>query len=97
MAENGTVLIDEIENGFYHTIHAKIWKNLAMLARKYNVQIIATTHSYECIEAAHKSFTSDEKYDFILHRLDRAGERIEDVTYDKETLEAAIKSNMEIR
>lgn len=96
-AENGTVLIDEIENGFHHSIRVEVWSNLAKLARKYNVQVIATTHSHECIEAAHKSFKQDEKYDFILHRLDRVGERIEDVTYDKETLEAALKSNMEIR
>lgn len=96
-AENGTVLIDEIENGFHHSIRVKVWSNLAKLARKYNVQIIATTHSYECIEAAHKSFKEAEKYDFILHRLDRVGEGIEDVTYDKETLEAALKSEREIR
>lgn len=96
-AENGTVLIDEIENGFHHSICVKVWSNLAKLARKYNVQIIATTHSHECIEAAHESFKQSEKYDFILHRLDRVGERIEDVTYDKETLEAALKSDMEIR
>lgn len=96
-AENGTVLIDEIENGFHHSIRVKAWRNLAKLARKYNVQIIATTHSYECIEAAHESFKGDAKYDFILHRLDRVGERIEDVTYDKDTLEASLKSDMEIR
>lgn len=97
MAENGTVLIDEIENGFHHVILDKIWNNLAKLAEKYNVQIIATTHSHECIKAAHESFKREAKYDFILHRLDRVGERIEDVTYDKETLEAALKSDMEIR
>lgn len=97
MAENGTVLIDEIENGFHHAILDKIWSNLAKLARKYNVQIIATTHSHECIRAAHESFKQDAEYDFILHRLDRVGERIEDVTYDKEVLEAALKSDMEIR
>jgi len=96
-AENGIVLIDEIENGFHHSIHAKVWSNLAKLARQYNVQIITTTHSYECIKAAHESFKRDEKYDFVLHRLDRVGRRIEDVTYDKETLEAALKSDMEIR
>ncbi len=96
-AENGIILIDEIENGFHHSIYAKIWSNLGKLARKYNVQIIATTHSYECVRAAHESFKQDEEYDFILHRLDRVGEKIEDVTYDKETLDSALKSDMEIR
>jgi len=96
-AENGVVLIDEIENGLYHSLCPKIWANLAKLARDHNVQVIATTHSYECIKSAHESFKQDQQYDFILHRLDRVGERIEDVSYDKETLEAALKSDMEIR
>lgn len=96
-AENGTVLIDEIENGFHHSITGKVWSNLANLARKYKVQLVATTHSHECIKAAHESFKQDKEYDFILHRLDRVGERIEDVTYDKDTLEASLKSDMEIR
>lgn len=96
-AENGTVLIDEIENGFHHSITGKVWSNLANLARKYKVQLIATTHSHECIKAAHESFKQEKEYDFILHRLDRVGERIEDVTYDKDTLEASLKSDMEIR
>ncbi|MFH1259882.1 MAG: AAA family ATPase [Elusimicrobiota bacterium] len=96
-AENGTVLIDEIENGFHYSVCGKVWSNLANLARKYNVQIIATTHSHECIAAAHESFKQEREYDFILHRLDRVGEKIEDITYDKDTLEASLKSDMEIR
>lgn len=96
-AENGIVLIDEIENGFHYSIYKKIWRNLAYLARKYNVQIIATTHSHECVEAAHKSFREDEKYDFLLHRLDRVGDSLDDVTYDQETLEVALNTDLEVR
>ena len=96
-AENGIVLIDEIENGFHHSIYPIIWTNLAKLARKHNVQLIATTHSYECLEAAHRSFKEDKKYDFVLHRLDRVGDRIEDVSYEQETLEEALKGDLEIR
>lgn len=95
--ENGIVLIDEIENGFHYSIYNKIWRNLARLARKYNVQIIATTHSHECVEAAHKSFKEDEKYDFLLHRLDRVGDSLDDVTYDQETLEVALNTDLEVR
>lgn len=96
-AENGIVLIDEIENGFHYSIYNKIWRNLAYLARKYNVQIVATTHSHECVEAAHKSFKEDEKYDFLLHRLDRVGDSLDDVTYDQETLEVALNTDLEVR
>ena len=96
-AENGIVLIDEIENGFHYSIHSNIWRNLVLLAREYNVQIIATTHSREFIEAAHRSYSKDKEYDFILHRIDIAGERHEDVVYEKGTLEASLDENMEIR
>jgi len=96
-AKNGIVLIDEIENGLHYSIHKKMWGKLAHLARKYNVQIIATTHSHECLEAAHKSFKEDEKYDFLLHRLDRVGDSLDDVTYDQETLEVALNADLEVR
>ena len=96
-AKNGIVLIDEMENGFHYSIHKKMWRNLADLARKYNVQIIATTHSHECVEAAHKSFKEDKKYDFLLHRLDRVGDSLDDVTYDQETLEVALNTDLEVR
>jgi len=96
-AENGIILIDEIENGFHHSIYKKIWSNLGKLARKYNVQIIATTHNYECIKAAHESFKQDEEYDFVLHRLYMIEKRIKTVTYDNATLESALNLDMEIR
>jgi AAA15 family ATPase/GTPase len=96
-AENGILLIDEIENGFHYSIHDKLWRNLVILARKYNTQIIATTHSHEFVEAAHRSYKDDKEYDFTLHRIDMVGDRYDDVVYDKETLEASLNDNLEIR
>ena len=96
-AQKGTVLIDEIENGFHHSIYAQIWKSVAQFARKYDVQIIATTHHYQCIEAAHTVLKEDGKHDFMLHRLQRVGEDIEHVIYDEQKLEAALSGNLEVR
>jgi AAA15 family ATPase/GTPase len=45
--QNGTVLIDEIENGLHHSITTKIWIAIAESARQTNNQIFATTHSLE--------------------------------------------------
>ncbi len=66
-------------------------------ARDFNTQVIATTHSYECIREAHEAFNKSADYDFSLHRLDRVEDRIEIVTYDQESLEAAVKTDFEIR
>ncbi|HYL99991.1 MAG TPA: AAA family ATPase [Blastocatellia bacterium] len=91
------VLIDEIENGLYHSILPQIWKGIAELAYAENVQVFATTHSYECIQAAHYAFSSREPYDLAIHRLEWAGERIRAVSYDKLTVETSMEMNLEVR
>lgn len=94
---SGLVLIDEIENGLHHTAMVDIWRSIALLARKYDVQIFATTHSAECVRYAHQAFVEDEQYDFRLHRLEQVGETVKDVSYDKETLAVALESGLEFR
>ena len=96
-APNGVVLVDEIENGFHHSVMSKIWKAIAVAARESNTQIFATTHSWECIQAAHEAFASEEEYDFRLHRLGWLDGKIGRVTYDKETLAASLKHELEVR
>ncbi|WP_293155397.1 ATP/GTP-binding protein [Okeania sp. SIO2C9] len=67
-AKEGTVLIDEIENGIHHSVMEKVWQSIAVATRKSNTQLFATTHSYECIRAAHKAFSNSELYDFRYFR-----------------------------
>lgn len=96
-AQDGIVLIDEIENGLYHGVMGNVWKAIAAFARQFNVQILSTTHSQECVRAAHQAFAEDSEYDFCLHRLERIGDTIRAVTYEKETLGAALESGLEVR
>ncbi len=91
------ILIDEIENGLHHSVLKKVWKAIAQAARRSNAQVFATTHSYECIRAAHRAFSEGENYDFRLHRLERVKGKIKAITYSKESLEAALEMNWEVR
>jgi AAA domain, putative AbiEii toxin, Type IV TA system len=50
--EGGVILIDEIESGFYYKRLPALWQNIFAFATAYNVQIFASTHSAECLEAA---------------------------------------------
>lgn len=93
----GVVLVDEIENGLHHTAMVDIWRSIGRLAREYDVQVFATTHSAECVRYAHQAFVEDEQYDFRLHRLEQVGETVKDISYDKETLAVAIESGLEFR
>lgn len=49
--ENSIVLIDEIENGIHHENHEEIWSFLISLCKQFNVQLFATSHSFEMITA----------------------------------------------
>ena len=94
--KGGTVFIDEIENGLHYSVMPKIWEAIAKAAKKYDCQIIATTHSYECLEAAHKGLI-DVADEFRYIRLDRKDDKITAKTSNYEMLGTAISSNLEVR
>jgi AAA15 family ATPase/GTPase len=96
-AKNGVVLIDEIENGFHYSVLKDIWKAIFEASQKFNVQVFATTHSYECIKAANTVLLNNSQYDFTLHRLVRTDEKILHKSLNKLKLATAIESNLEVR
>ena len=63
----GLVLVDEIETGLHHTVIADVWRAVDGAAKQFNTQVVATTHSYECVRAAHAALGSGDG--FLLHRL----------------------------
>ena len=96
-SKGGFVLIDEVENGLHYSVMKQVWQAVGSAARQADVQVVATTHSYQCIDAAHETFTESDQYDFQLIRLDRVDQDLTATTYDQEALEAAMKFYMEVR
>lgn len=96
-ARGGTILIDEVENGLHHGTLEKVWTNLDWLSREFNVQVFATTHSYECIVAANAAFSELGSDDLHLHRLYRRNGQVKTVTYNKEALSTNIDYFWELR
>lgn len=96
-ASGGVVLVDEFENGLHHSVLLKVWQAIGQVAREFNTQVIATTHSFECIVAAHRAFSEAGDYDFRLYRLEQGHEKINVVSYNREDLEAAIEIGLEVR
>lgn len=96
-ASGGVVLIDEIENGLHHSVLTKVWRAIGEAARQSDTQVFATTHSLECIRAAHEAFLQNGTYDLRLHRLERINGDITAVTYDKTTLDTSVEMNLEVR
>ncbi|MCI0403307.1 MAG: ATP-binding protein, partial [Acidobacteria bacterium] len=96
-ASGGVVLIDEIENGLHYSVMKDVWQAIAKAARDADVQVFATTHSWECIRAAHHAFKASDTYDFRYHRLDRRGDEILVRTFSEKMLDAVEQSDLEVR
>lgn len=96
-ARNGILLIDEIENGIHHSKLSEIWRNLSTLAKHFNVQVFATTHSAECIRAAHTALAADSSEDLSIHRIDQHEKGQLATTYHDETLDYAVEFDSEMR
>lgn len=91
---DGVVLIDELENGIHHTALPDVWRVIDEAARQFRTQIFATTHSMECIVAAHDSLSNDR---FRLHRLEIAEKTSRCITYEPDAIDSAIRNNLEVR
>lgn len=69
---NGVVLIDEIENGFYYEHMGPMLNSIFQFAEEQNVQLIATTHSYELLKALAEVVQGDREERFSLLRSERS-------------------------
>lgn len=86
--------MDEIENGLHHSILPKVWKAVDQAAENFDTQVVATTHSYECVEAAHRALEKDQ---LRFYRLEAKNDKNRCVTYEPEAINAAIHHNLEVR
>ncbi len=94
------ILIDEIENGLYYEGLPDFWNGLYEVLEDQDVQLFATTHSRECMEAAHKAAAARKEYPLRYLRLDRRADdpqKIVATTFGQEEMETAIRSEIEMR
>jgi hypothetical protein len=96
LTAGGVLLIDEIEHGFHYSVLPGVWNAIISAARRYSVQIVATTHSYECIQAAVESSKATSA-ELAMFRLTRVGGRIRVVDVDDEGLRDALSLGFEMR
>lgn len=68
--EGGILLIDEIEQGLHVSALTKAYDWLVHACTKWNVQLFATTHSVEAIDAIARA-EADHKDQLAIYRLER--------------------------
>lgn len=93
----GYLLVDEIDTGLHYSVMGKMWRLVVEAAHRLNVQVIASTHSLDCVRAlaalceTGKSFENDVS----VYRIERGAR--EPTRYSAAELAAAVRHEMEIR
>lgn len=96
-APGGVALIDEIENGLHYSVLQDMWALIFGLAARLNVQVFATSHSRECLEAFQRVSKESHEAEGLLVRLARRGEDIRATLFSEEELEIATQDQLEVR
>lgn len=101
-AKGGFLLIDEFENGLHYAVQERVWALLFEVAEKYDIQIFATTHSWDCIESFTKVAVDRPETEGVLFRLGRSvrtsdkGQVIATV-FDEAALANVTQADVEVR
>ena len=69
---NGVLLIDEIETAIHVSVLNEVYHWLYQACQRYNVQMFATTHSLDAVDALLKAHSAATE-DLVTYRLDLSG------------------------
>jgi AAA15 family ATPase/GTPase len=101
-AKGGFFLIDEFENGLHYSVQEKIWALLFDVAQKLDIQVFATTHSWDCIESFSKVAISNKSSQGVLFRVGKSAKKTDlgqviATVFDESELQTITQADMEIR
>jgi AAA15 family ATPase/GTPase len=101
-AQDGIVIIDEIDNGLHFSALKFLWNAIIVAAQEYNVQIFVTTHNYETLKylkdaLEQKNFINfqDRVMNYTIRKLPDS--TIKAYPYSFKSFELAIEEGIEIR
>lgn len=95
-SQDGIVLVDEIENGFYFDRLPAVWGLLLRFCEQNNTQLFCSTHSYESIASMREALNSEPKA-FSLLRVEVKEDRHVIKRFGGENFAAAVEQHVEIR
>jgi hypothetical protein len=95
-ARNGIILVDEVENGIHYSVQASLWDMIFRQSKRWNIQVFATTHSWDCVEGFQIA-ASTLQGSASLFRLERRGSDIDAVRFVPSEIEIARRESIEVR
>lgn len=95
-SRDGFLLIDEAENGIHHSVQRDYWRMVFETAQANNVQVLATTHSFDCLRGFAQAMTDCGEADGALVRLEQENGTLRAVEYSERNIKAAAKQRIDI-
>lgn len=94
--EGRAFLVDEIDSGLHFTTLVDVWRLVFRTAEKLNIQVFATTHSWDCLEAFQQA-ASEHPGDGLLIRLERSEADVTAELFSEEDLAIITRESIEVR
>ena len=95
-ARGGLLLIDEFENGLHHTVQLDAWRMIFRLAQRLDIQVFATSHSWDAVETFQKA-AAEAHEDGALLKLTHRDDKIFATVFAEDELAVATRHNIEVR
>ncbi len=96
-AKDGMLLIDEVDTGLHYSVLPDMWKLIFEVAHRLNVQVFATSHSWDCIQAFQQAAADSKESEGVLIRLEQRKDGIGAVTFDEAELGIVTREQIEVR
>ena len=84
--KNGILLVDEIESALHVSVLTQVFELLVTACADHDVQLFATTHSLEALDAMLGVALKNPKADLVSYRLEKNPEITSAVRLDEKTL-----------
>lgn len=81
----------------HYSVQQDLWSLIFRLARRLNVQVFATSHSWDCIENFQQAAQKDEREEGVLIRLENKGGEVHAIVFDEQQLAIATREQIEVR
>jgi len=94
--KGGVLLVDEIDTGLHYSVMSQMWNLIYNAAKELDVQVFATTHSYDCVYSlAQICSNADMQRSVTVQRIEAGKKR--SIPYDEDEITVAASRDIEVR
>jgi AAA15 family ATPase/GTPase len=94
---DGVSLVDEIDTGLHYSVMSAMWRLISNAAREFNVEVFATTHSYDCVHSLSSICRdrNEESSEITIQRIETGQKKA--ISFTEAEIKVAAERHLEIR